>query len=131
MRMTVLAVCLVTLVALQGCASGSGDRVTYTTTGVAQRTFAKDFPTVAQAVQNALDGLGMPVREVRSLEERGQRVRAEMIATARDRRVTATVEWLTPTTTRVDVEVRKVLVQDRATATAILIATGEKLQAAP
>ncbi len=131
MRMTVLAVCLVSFVALQGCASSSGDRVTYTSTGVAQRTFAKNFPTVEQAVQKALDSLGMPVREVRSVEERGQRVRAEMIATARDRRVTATVEWLTAATTRVDVDVRKVLIQARATATAILIATGEQLQAAP
>jgi hypothetical protein len=126
---TLLAVCLVSLAALHACSmGGGGDRVTYTPFGVAQRTFPRDFPTVVQAVQKALGTLEMPVREVRSVEENGQRVRAEMTAAAAERRVTVTVERVTATSTRVEVNVQKLLVKDRATAAAILAETSRNLE---
>jgi hypothetical protein len=62
----------------------------------------------------------MPVQEVRRLEEVGREVRAEVVASPPDRRVTVTVERVGEKQTRVSVEVKKFLGPDRATARAVV-----------
>jgi hypothetical protein len=120
MRMK-LAACFLCLLALQACTTARPPAgITYTPLGVAQKTFPKDLPAVQRGVQTALGTLGMPVREVRSVEEGGRPARAEIVADARDRRITVTLERLTNAATRVDVDVQKFPLKDTATATAIL-----------
>jgi hypothetical protein len=71
-------------------------------------------------VQAAHGALGMPVREVRSVEEGGRPARAEIVADARERRVTVTLDRVAEAATRVSVDVQKLPRKDTATATAIL-----------
>jgi len=118
---TVLVVCLVGLLGLQACArQRPASGITHTPLGVAQKTFPEELSAVQRGVQTTLGALGMPVREVRSLEEGGRLVRSEIVASARDRRVVVTIERLTDAATRVNVDVQQFLLKDKATATAVL-----------
>jgi hypothetical protein len=127
----VFAMWLAGLLALQACAAGSAptNEVTYTLLGVPQMTFAEDVTTVVQAVQKALGKLEMPVREMRRLEEGGQVVRTEVVASAPGRRITVTVARVGDKRTKVSADVREeAVILDRATARAIVQEIGLQVE---
>jgi hypothetical protein len=116
---------------LQGCAARGSSRVSYTPLGVAQSVLPAGIPSVLGAVHKALAGLDMPVREVRSDEEAGRPVRSEIVALTSNRRIAVTMDRLAEDRTRVSVDVRKAVVTDRATATAVLTEIIRNVPGAP
>jgi hypothetical protein len=131
----IAALCLLSLLALQGCVvlavgamAGAAAGVTYTVMGIAEKTFPADRETVLAALNKALATLDIKTGEMRNIEEGGRIVRTDIQAFARDLTISITVERVSDRATRVSVDAsRKYVLKDRATATEILAQTTTNL----
>ncbi len=131
----ILVLCLVSLLAFQGCAvlavgavAGAAAGVTYTALGVAEKTFPQDRDTVLAALNKALATLDIKTGQINNIEEGGRVVRTDIQAFARDLTITITVERVSDRATRVSVDAtRKYVVKDKGTATEILAQTTSNL----
>jgi hypothetical protein len=129
------AVILVGVLMLQGCVivavgvvAAAAAGVTYTLTGVAEKTFNEPFDSVGDALQKALISLDIKTGNPRNIEKGGRVVKTEIEAFTRDTTIKIDIERVGDTATKVTVDAsRNYLMRDKDTATQILNQTTDNL----
>jgi len=107
-----------------GVGVSTGTAVAYTLDGIAYRTFTASLPRVERATLGAFNRMGSTM-ESNEKTEKGKVIKASAVG----REIEVELEALTPKTTRIRIVAKDgVFFKDRATATEIILQTGEILQ---
>ncbi len=116
------------VVAAVGVVAGAAAGVTYTALGVAERTFNEEYDTVAAALQKTIANMDIKTGDIRKTEENNKVITTEIEGFAGDLTIHMSIERITDKVTRVAVDASKrFFIKDKATATQILIQTGNNL----
>ena len=125
-----VALCVVTSVALCGCAPlaitafgvGAATGVQHTLGGVAYKTFTMPLPEIRKAVVATLRRMDITLGATQKIE-----LGESITARAADREIEVQLESISSNTTRMRTSVRSGLLMDSATATEIIIQTEKTL----
>ncbi len=135
----IVRLCLVGLLALQGCAvfavgavTGPAAGIPYTSLGVAEKTFPEEREKVLTALNKALATLDVKTGQITNREEGGRIVQTDLQAYARDLDITISLDQVSERAARVSVDAtRNHIFKDKATATEILVQTAANLPPRP
>ena len=115
-------------VAAVGAVAAAAAGVTYTVSGIAQKTFNEDYDTVVAALYKGLATLDIKTGDTTKTEENGKVVTTEITAYARELTIRIDIERVSEKATRVSVDASKnYFIKDAATAGEILNQTTNNL----